>query len=377
MRCEMKKVGRIVLSLIIVISFCDLLEAQKIKTIDGVKTILNGKKPKPPKATLSKLRIEEELTIGEGDDPEKSFSEVTGFSVDDNGYIYALDIKDRKVKIFDDSGAYVRSIGKKGQGPGELNMPSGILISQQNELIIEDTLNRRLAFFTLEGEFIKNISLADRLGLVNLMQDSQGYFLGREIGLDGDKMYFEIKKYDAELKPLFTLDKIEFAVPLPGTKINIMDLMSLYQFDEEGNIFYGRNQEYEIKVFDAEGNHILSIRKDYIPVKITQEDKDEMLDRIPNITPGVNIKEMFEFPKYYPPYQFFSLDEQGRIFVRTWEKGEVNGEYIFDIFNPEGIFIAQYISKADIRLWKDNKMYSIEETDDGFKVIKRYGVYWE
>jgi hypothetical protein len=373
----MKKVGRIVLSLIIVISFCDLLEAQKIKTIDGVKTILNGKKPKPPKATLSKLRIEEELTIGEGDDPEKSFSEVTAFSVNDNGYIYALDIKDRKVKIFDDSGAYVQSIGKKGQGPGELNMPSGILISQQNELIIEDTLNRRLAFFTLEGEFIKNISLANRLGLVNLMQDSQENFLGREIGLDGNKMYFEIKKYDAELKPLFTLDKIEFAVPLPGTKINIMDLMSLYQFDGEGNVFYGRNQEYEIKVFDAEGNHTLSIRKDYNPVKITQEDKDEMLDRIPNVTPGVNIKEMFEFPKQYPPYQFFSLDEQGKIFVRTWEKGEIKGEYVFDIFNPEGIFIVQYISKADIRLWKDNKMYSIEETDAGFKVIKRYGVYWE
>ncbi len=373
----MKKAGRIVLSLIIVISFCDLLEAQKIKTIDGVKTIINGKKPKPPKATLSKLRLEEEMTIGEGDDPDKSFSEVSVFEVNDNGYIYALDFKDRKVKIFDDSGAYVGSIGKKGQGPGELNMPSGILISQKNELIIEDTLNRRLAFFTLEGEFIKNISLADRLGLVNLMQDSQGYFLGREIGLDGDKMYFEIKKYDAELKPLFTFDKIEFAVPLPGTKINIMDLMSLYQFDGKGNVFYGRNQEYELKVFDAEGNHILSIQKDYNPVKITQEDKDEMLDKIPNVTPGVNIKEMFEFPKYYPPYQFFSLDEQERIFVRTWEKGEVKGEYVFDIFNPEGIFIAQYITKADVRLWKDNKMYSIEENDDGFKVIKRYGVYWE
>jgi hypothetical protein len=377
MRCEMKKAGRIVLSLIIVISFCDLLEAQKIKTIDGVKTVINGKKPKPPKATLSKLRLEEEMTIGEGDDPDKSFSEVSVFEVNDNGYIYALDFKDRKVKIFDDSGAYVGSIGKKGQGPGELNMPSGILISQKNELIIEDTLNRRLAFFTLEGEFIKNISLADRLGLVNLMQDSQGYFLGREIGLDGDKMYFEIKKYDAELKPLFTFDKIEFAVPIPGTKINIMDLMSLYQFDGKGNVFYGRNQEYELKVFDAEGNHILSIQKDYNPVKITQEDKDEMLDKIPNVTPGVNIKEMFEFPKYYPPYQFFSLDEQERIFVRTWEKGEVKGEYVFDIFNPEGIFIAQYITKADVRLWKDNKMYSIEENDDGFKVIKRYGVYWE
>ena len=91
MRCEMKKAGRIILSLIIVISICDLLQAQKVKTIDGVKTILNGKKPKPPKATLSKLRLEEELTIGEGDDPEKSFSEVSIFTVTDNGYIFALD----------------------------------------------------------------------------------------------------------------------------------------------------------------------------------------------------------------------------------------------------------------------------------------------
>lgn len=377
MRCEMKKAGRIILSLIIVISICDLLQAQKVKTIDGVKTILNGKKPKPPKATLSKLRLEEELTIGEGDDPEKSFSEVSIFTVTDNGYIFALDFKDRKVKVFDDSGTYVQSIGKKGQGPGELNMPAGMLISQENELIIEDSLNRRLAIFTLEGEFIKNISLADRLGLVNLMQDSQGNFMGREIGLEDEQMYFEIKKFDAELKPLFILDKIKFAIPTPGTKMNIMDLISIYKFDTEGNIFYGRNQEYEIKVFAKEGNHILSIRKDYKPVIITQEDIDEMLDRIPNVTPGVNIKEMFEFPKYYPPYQSFTLDEEGRIFVRTWEKGGIKEEYVYDIFNPEGIFIAQYITKADITVWKSSKMYAIEENEDGFRIIKRFGVYWE
>lgn len=29
------------------------------------------------------------------------------------------------------------------------------------------------------------------------------------------------------------------------------------------------------------------------------------------------------------------------------------------------------------RLWKNDKMYAFEETDEGFQVIKRYSVSWQ
>jgi hypothetical protein len=143
-----------------------------------------------------------------------------------------------------------------------------------------------------------------------------------------------------------------------------------------GNIYYGRNLDYEIKVFTPAGKHIKSIKKDYEPQKITEEDIQEMLDRIPNMG-AVNVKEMFEFPKLFPPYQYFTIDEDNRIFVRTWEKGENDGEFFYDVFDSEGRYIAQFPSTMDIRLWKKGKAYSYEQNEDGFNIIKRYTVRWE
>ena len=129
--------------------------------------------------------------------------------------------------------------------------------------------------------------------------------------------------------------------------------------------------------FTTSREHIRSIRKDFKSVKVTQEDIDMMLDRMPaNMMGGIDPSEMFEFPKEFPPYQFFCLDEQDRLFVRTWVKGKEDGAYIIDVFDAEGRFISQLESKLDLRMWKGDKVYGLEENEDGFMLVKRYKVSW-
>lgn len=376
----MKRFIIIVLCFLFPLSLSPLVEAQKIKTVDGVKVIYNGKKPTPPQGSLSKLVLTEEMTWGESEDPEKSFAGTElPFVVADNGMIYAVDMEIAHVKIFDDSGQLIQTFGKKGQGPGEFSMPSGIQITSEGDLMIEDSLNRRLAFYSLDGEHIKDISTATRLALAQIRLDSKGNMLGVEMSGPADnKLFMEYKKYDKDLKPLFTLTKIEFPLPIPGSgnKMNIMDMLVDFQFDKDGNVFFGRNQEYDIQVFDPEGKLIRVIKKDFKPEKVTQEDIDEMLERIPNNIPGVNIRELFEFSKLFPPFQSFVLDGENRLFVRTYTKGKVKREYVIDIFDKEGVFISQLTTKADFRIWKNNKVYSVEENEDGYKILKRYGYSW-
>jgi hypothetical protein len=374
----MKAFIRLILCLLLIIGFISYTEGQKAKTVDKVKVIQNKEKPQPPKGVHSRVSFDLESVIGKSDDPDKSFSEVSSFVVDDSGTIYALDFKDRKIKVFDNAGHFVRSFGEHGQGPGELDMPAGIHLTPDNKLIIEDATARKLVYFTLEGTYIKHISLVDRMALVSLLMDHEGNFMGREMTVEGEKLFFEIKKLNPELKSLFPLDKIEFAIPVPGSgnKINLMDMFSAYQFDSSGNIYYSRNRDYEIKVYTPEGEHFKSIKKDYEPQKVTEKDIEEILERFPNIG-AVNVREMFEFPKTFPPFQSFTLDEDGRIFVRTWEKGKNKGEYVYDVFDTEGVYIASFPSKMDIRVWKNGKAYSYEEDEEGFKIIKKYGVRWE
>lgn len=376
----MKRFVGIGLNVLLLLMSYHGVEAQKIKTVDGVKVISNGKKPSPPKGQPATIKLTEELVIGQSDNPDEALSEVGMFVVDKEGNLFVVDSKDRKVKAFDRNGKFLRLIGKPGEGPGELGLPTGVQFTPDGQLMVEDATNRRLSFFKPSGEFIRSASTADKMGLLNILLDGQGNYLGREIGVSGNKMFFEIKKYSPELKPLFSLDKIDFPVPLPGSgaKINMMELASIYQFDGAGNIFYGRNIAYEIKVLDPQGKHIRSIQKEYDQVKITQEDIDEILARIPTTSIGsANIKDMFVFPDYFPPFQFFLLDDRGRMYVRTYKKGKAKGEYEIDVFDAEGTFIAQFITKAGLMIWRGDKAYGVEETEDGFRVIKRYAVSWQ
>jgi len=92
---------------------------------------------------------------------------------------------------------------------------------------------------------------------------------------------------------------------------------------------------------------------------------------------GPGFKQGMKFPEYFPAYEFFALDEGGRLLVRTYKKGKSEGEYVLDIFDTEGRYIAQIPTRVNSRIWKNNKAYSIEDTEEGYKVIKRYSYSWQ
>lgn len=226
----MRKITPVLWALLLALLAFAESPAQKIRMVDGVTVVSNGKKPVAVKGQPSKITLVEELTVGGGGgNPDESLSQVSYFVVDREERVLALDFKEQKIKVYDKTGKFLRLIGKPGQGPGELGMASGIQLMADGTIVIEDATNRRLALFKPSGEFIKNISMTGMLGLVNVLLDSKGNAIGREMGLtEGNaKMFFEVKKFDSNLKPLFTLDKIEVPLPIPGSgaKMNVMDMI--------------------------------------------------------------------------------------------------------------------------------------------------------
>jgi hypothetical protein len=364
------------LGLLLIFCISGQIMAQKVKTVDGVEVVENPEKPKAAKSIPTKLILEEDFKIGDSEAEEEMIAQVTFFVVDENETIYALDMKSNNIKVFDSNGTFVRIISKQGQGPGEINFPSGLLITSENELLVEDAGNRRLAYFTLEGEFLRNVSVADKTSLTNLMTDSNGNYLGRQFVIEEGNMFFEIRKFDKDLNSQFTIEKIPFNLRDPlKDKLKIFDFVQIYYFDPEGQIYYGNPKVYEIQILSPEGKLKKKITKKYKSEKITEEDKEEILDRIPDT--GFGIRERIEFPKEFPAYEAFTMDEEGRLIVRSFNKADVEDHVYLDVFDTEGKYIARFPSKVNPRLWKSGKMYAIEETDEAFQVIKRYTYSWQ
>ncbi len=81
-------------------------------------------------------------------------------------------------------------------------------------------------------------------------------------------------------------------------------------------------------------------------------------------------------PKHFPPIRYVSADDEGRVWVLTYEKASDGEKHIYDVFDTEGRFIHKVSLKAIPRVIKNNRIYTIEEDEDGFHCIKRYKVTW-
>ena len=349
----------------------------KVKTENGVTIVTNGKKPDPPKGAPTKLILEEVYTVGGGDAPDSSFVEISGLDVLKDGTVYVLDMKDSRVKVFDAKGLFLRAFGKAGQGPGELNQPVGILITPEKEVLVEDALNRRLAIFALDGTFSRQVSTARALGLSGIQMDGMGRIVARSMGLgEAGKMTMDVKTYDKDFNPMIKLASFEFPISTQA-KINPFSAMSLlFELDRQGFLYFGSQRGYEIKVLSPEGNLLKTIGREYDPVAITQEDKDEMYGLIPNVS-GVNVRDMIQFPEHFPPFGNFVLADEGRLLVRTYEKGRAKKEYYWDVFDAEGRYIAKVPIVHEIRLWQDGRAYFFVEDEDGYKTLRCCRARWE
>ncbi len=349
----------------------------RVKTESGVTIVTNGKKPDPPKGAPTKLILEEIYTVGGGDAPDMSFVEISSLAVLKDGTAYVLDTKDSRVKVFDAKGKFLRAFGKAGQGPGEMNQPVGILITPENEVLVEDALNQRLAVFGLDGTFSRHISTAKALGLSGIQMDGRGLIVARSMGLgEAGKISMDVKTYDKDFNPKVKLASFEFPVSLQA-KINPFSAMNLlYALDGQGRLYFGSQPGYEIKVLSLEGKPLKTIGREYDQVPITKEDKDEMLGLIPNVS-GVNVRDMIQFPEHFPPFGNFVLADEGRLLVRTYEKGRAKKEYYWDVFDAEGRYIAKVPIVHEIRLWRDGKAYFFVEDDDGYKTLKCCRARWE
>jgi hypothetical protein len=103
-----------------------------------------------------------DLSVGSGTRGENdSFGRVAGLAVDSAGRMYVWDTILLHVSVFDTGGNFLRTIGRKGEGPGEFNNPrgesnfntgSGIAISHDTLFVLDKVLQA----FDASGRYLQS-----------------------------------------------------------------------------------------------------------------------------------------------------------------------------------------------------------------------------
>ena len=115
------------------------------------------------------------MTLGKkgmpGDDASHDlFNRPNAVAFGPGGEIYVSDgYVNSRIVQFTSDGKFARIIGgKKGSGPGELQLPHGVAIDPQGRIIVADSDNKRLSIFAKDGTFVKTLAAPSRGGLVVL-----------------------------------------------------------------------------------------------------------------------------------------------------------------------------------------------------------------
>ncbi len=354
------------LSVFMILASCGKKKSEWKGTIEEKNGVTVVKNPKEPIHGQDIFSMEEELSIGEVEGREEfMFSAIRSIAVDEAGRIFVLDREDPHLRVFDQNGAFLRTIGRKGQGPGEFNFPLSVSITRQNELVVDD-MRSRLAFFSLEGEFKRNLQVAT-INLLRIDIDSEGNLIGIVIVREEENPRYELRKFDSELNYLCSFG----SSPLPDQSgYNPFMGVLISQIDNNDQVIFGFPENYEIKIFDKEGNLKRKIIKDYDPVEVTEEEIKQETESTP---PELKVS----IPKYHNAYYWFTADDEGRIFVMTHERVEQGEGFYYDVFDPEGKFIAKIPLEIRPYLFKNKKLYTVEQDEEGYPFVKRYKVTWK
>jgi len=334
-----------------------------IEEKDGVIIVEN---PKEPMYGSEILSLKEELAIrGINENQELIFAEVSSIAVDSDEEIFICDSKESNIKKFNQNGELLNIIGKRGQGPGEFGDLGRICISNENELVVEDIQRRCLLFFSNEGKYLESLQTGAML-LLGTTIDSKGNIISHTLKLSRSTQEYELIKFDADLNPLFKIG----TMPYPNlSTFNPFVSTYSYAVAKNDNIIYGYSNKYELQVFDPKGKIIEKIYKEYDPVQVSELEKEAEIKKAPSYT-------RFDFPETHSAFRSIKLDDEGRIYVKTWKKDEFKEGDYFDIFDVKGRYLAEVFLKETPHLFKKNKLYSVEEDEYGFHVLKRYKVIW-
>ncbi|MCX6576737.1 MAG: 6-bladed beta-propeller [Candidatus Aminicenantes bacterium] len=329
--------------------------------------------PKEPIYRNPILTLKEDFVLGGGKaQGESAFSMAWSIAVDNGGNIYVGDLKQACVKVFDKAGAYLRTIGRRGQGPGEMSGVLSVSVNPNNqELIVSDA--HKLIFFDLQGRFKRNIMLRGMATHASL--DRQGNVFAWISDIRERRSILRL--FSPDMTKI--LSDIVVDPDLPDR--NMYSPRACWILDPQGRLIFGYAKTYEISFYDEHLKVIKKIVREYEPVKVTEADKKIYMKR--SLPPGHSGPVKQPCPSVHAAFRSFFLDDQGHFFIQTWERTSDGRQDIYDVYDSEGRFFGRialnvhpdFINPIP-RILRNNKLYAVEVDEEGYEVVKRYSVAW-
>ena len=308
--------------------------------------------PVPDAERTARIELVEDLVIGGGsNNPDYMFYGARAIEVDGEGRIYVLDTGNSRVQVFDSKGEFLRSIGRKGQGPGEFMHPS-VMALRGGRLFVGDFNTARVSVWTLDAdEPINDFAVVRRLmAAETLIALANGGFM---IAYD-DRIFPASREIIARLSATAEIEE-SYIDRTRQRAIRRKDrdythpgpmLFSLPSADPslaggpDGSSYLTNGDEYQVLALDpnSEPRWVLRVAAEkHAFIEEYVEEYVESAGERSGVTLSVSEFEDWR-PEYFPVIRHLSVDGRGRLWVFPYSavSPEVREEVPVDIYSPDG-----------------------------------------
>lgn len=302
----------------------------------------------------------------EGDDPNLTFTRIQGIQAASDGIIYVLEGQPDEVRVFSPDGEYLRTIVRRGEGPGETTGATGIILMGDTLLWTNDFRQRVIIGVNSNGEEIRRFKwLAyDPADYWSGAFDHFGrywmsaYQIDRQrsgdittAGLHTETYWRYYKSYDLSTE---AIDSVPFGervtqsyLPRLGNGLGIMPIpfvsSDVTAVRPSGGFWHSSNTAYRITRISERGDTLILIEAALPALPVTAEERSAYLDRTFDRWPGQRRAAeraadlIADFKPMFEDEGFFVDDED-----RLWAKRTTPREALpfYDLFSEDGDYLG-------------------------------------
>lgn len=300
-------------------------------------------------------QLTETLRIGSEDEGPTLFSWVKGLEVDDNGGIRIYEHSAQEIRLFDSTGAFVKLLGRKGAGPGELMNAEGIQVTRDGRMWLRDMANGRLTVFNTDGAFEGTwpMTTCNSQGMWDPKEDDTGRLLdtdcvvkaGRADGRHVIAYRSDFSRVDTLYEQLECGDRQIFDAATwvtktaRGTSYRGIPYAptALSAIDGNGMLWCVPNSaQYEVLRLRPGATDTLRLQRDLPAIPVSAADRAEAIESIESRGPtGVDFSRI---PNIKPLIARLVVDDTRRIWL---QRAMADGSTMFDVYTPDGTLVAE------------------------------------
>jgi hypothetical protein len=314
-------------------------------------------------------------------------------AVDGWGRVYVADQSPAVIKLYDSMGAFVRTIGREGEGPAEYR--TAFIAVRGNRLMVHDPQLQRTSLFDTSGAFIRSFTSVGSVWADRVTLDAAQRAVLPVLDLDPvdsrpdpAEMYVRFDTLGVVLDtirvPQVTAEHVwriirdgrvrsEIPIPFaPATRAT---------FGSDSGVIYGATSDYAIAMSSGHGDTSRVVRRGWTPSQIPDTLRDQVFEGLITALKGHHDEAVLrrtlrksDIPLAIPAWAGLIADDRGNLWV--WRQSGSEGG-AFDVFDASGVWLGVVGLPPGMRgavgmVVRRGKVYLATMNAEGYPVIRRW-----